>query len=56
MEAINNLSKDITIVLIAHRLNTVKKCDVIFKFDKGKLIDEGTFEKLIQDKEIYNSI
>ena len=54
MEAINNLSKDITIVLIAHRLNTVKKCDVIFKFDKGKLVDEGTFEKLIQDKEIYN--
>jgi len=56
MEAINNLSKDITIVLIAHRLNTVKKCDVIFQFDKGKLVDEGTFEKLIQDKEIYNSI
>jgi len=31
MDAINNLNKDITIILIAHRLNTVKKCDKIIK-------------------------
>ena len=38
MEAINSLSKDITIILIAHRLNTVKDCDIIFKFEKGQII------------------
>jgi ABC-type multidrug transport system fused ATPase/permease subunit len=37
MDAINNLSKDITIILIAHRLNTIKKCDKIFLLDKGQL-------------------
>jgi ABC-type multidrug transport system fused ATPase/permease subunit len=48
MDAVNNLSNDITIILIAHRLNTVKNCDIIFKFDKGKLINQGTFEKVIK--------
>ena len=47
MDAVNNLNRDITIILIAHRLNTVKNCDVIFKLEKGKVIDEGSFEKLI---------
>ena len=37
MKSINNISKDITIILIAHRLNTVENCDIIFKFDKGSL-------------------
>ena len=49
MEAVNNLGKDITIILIAHRLNTVKNCDIIFKLDKGQLIDQGTFDELIND-------
>ena len=49
MEAINNLGKNITIILIAHRLSTVKKCDKIFLLEKGKLKNEGTFEDLIKD-------
>ena len=50
MDAVNNLGKDITIILIAHRLNTVKNCDIIFKLEKGKLVDRGSFEKLIENK------
>jgi ATP-binding cassette, subfamily B, bacterial PglK len=46
MEAFDNLSKDITIILIAHRLNTIKKCDVIFRLDKGKIIAQGNFGEL----------
>ena len=49
IRAINNLSKDITIILIAHRLNTVKNCNIIFQLDKGKLKNKGTFEELIND-------
>ena len=41
MESVNNLSKDITIIIIAHRLNIVKNCDIIFKLDKGQLVSEG---------------
>ena len=47
MDAVNNIEKDKTIILIAHRLNTVKNCDIIFKLEKGEIIDQGTFEKLI---------
>lgn len=45
MDAISNLDKDITIILIAHRLNTVKDCDIIFELDKGKVVSQGTFLK-----------
>ena len=48
MGAVNNLSKDITIILIAHRLNTVKNCDLIFKLDKGHLIGQGKFDELFK--------
>ena len=47
MNAINNLGKDITIILIAHRLNTVKNCDTIFKLERGKLVFQGSFNELI---------
>ncbi len=47
MDAINNISKDITLIMIAHRLKTVKNCDIIFKFKDGKLLDYGTYHKII---------
>ena len=47
MDAVNNLSKNITIIIIAHRLNTVRNCDVIFKLEKGQLVDQGTFNEII---------
>ena len=46
MDAVNNINKEITIILIAHRLNTVKNCDVIFKLEKGQLVGQGTYEEL----------
>tara|TARA_B100000989_G_scaffold297229_1_gene282417 strand:- start:243 stop:2006 length:1764 start_codon:yes stop_codon:yes gene_type:complete len=47
MEAVNNLGKDLTIILIAHRLNTVKNCDIIFQLENGKLINQGTPKELL---------
>jgi len=46
MDAVNNLRKDITIIIIAHRLATIKKCDKIFLLEKGHIKNEGTFEEL----------
>jgi ABC-type multidrug transport system fused ATPase/permease subunit len=46
MDAINNLDKNITIILIAHRLGIVKNFNKIFLLEKGKLKNEGTFEEL----------
>lgn len=48
MEAVQKLRKNITIIIIAHRLSTVKNCDNIFLLEKGELKGQGTFEKLIQ--------
>ena len=53
MEAVHNLRRNITIILIAHRLSTVKKCDKIFLFDKGKLEGQGTFKELINTSDIF---
>ena len=47
MEAVNNLGKDITIIIIAHRTNTLRNCDVIFKLEKGKLADKGNYNDLL---------
>ncbi len=47
MDAINNLRKDITIIIIAHRLSTVKRCDQIYVLERGKLKAQGNFNELI---------
>lgn len=46
MDAVNNLRKDITIIIIAHRLATIKKCNKIVLLEKGQIKNEGTFEEL----------
>jgi HlyD family secretion protein len=46
MQSIKALSKTKTIILIAHRLNTVKDCNQIFLFNNGKLVDSGSYEEL----------
>ena len=51
MEAVNNLSNNITIILIAHRLSTVKKCDKIFLLEKGEIKNQGTFDELINNSD-----
>ena len=37
--------KEKTIISIAHRINTLKNCDKIYRFDNGKVVDEGDFNK-----------
>jgi ABC-type bacteriocin/lantibiotic exporter with double-glycine peptidase domain len=50
MDAVNNLGKDITTILIAHRLSTVKNCDIIFKLENGSLVDQGSFDEIFNEK------
>jgi HlyD family secretion protein len=47
MDAIHDFNGQKTIIMIAHRLKTVQKCDIIFFIDKGKVIDQGTYQELI---------
>ena len=56
MEAVQNLNHEITIILIAHRLNTVKQCDQIYLLDKGELKEQGVFEELILANEHFREM
>jgi ATP-binding cassette, subfamily B, bacterial PglK len=47
MQAVHNLSNKKTIILIAHRLSTVRNCDCIFMLDHGKLAAQGTYSELL---------
>ncbi len=48
MEEIGKLSTFKTIIIIAHRINTVKDCDEIFFFDKGKIAYKGSYDELYE--------
>ena len=48
MESVNELSQDLTIIIIAHRLSTVKNCDVIFEIDKGVVVAYGSYKHLVK--------
>ena len=49
----DNLMKGRTVFVIAHRLSTVKNSDVIMVLDKGKIIERGNHEMLIEQKGVY---
>ena len=48
MDAVHNSENNITKILVAHRLSTVRNCDKIYLFEKGKVKNQGTFEELIK--------
>ena len=56
MEAIHNFSGKKSIILIAHRLKTVKKCDKIFFINKGKVTDQGTYQELIESNKHFKDM
>ena len=55
MNAVHNIQNPITIILIAHRLSTVKKCDKIFLLEGGKLKGQGTYKELLESNESFRA-
>jgi ATP-binding cassette, subfamily B, bacterial PglK len=56
MDAIDRLNRDLTIILIAHRLTTVRRCDVILELQNGKLVAQGTYEQLLECSPSFRSM
>jgi len=48
MDAIEGLSSDLTILLIAHRLTTVRRCDIIVELEHGRVVAQGTYKQLLE--------
>ena len=53
MEAIDELTKEKTIIMIAHRLKTVQNADQILVVDNGKIVQKGKHEQLMKEEGIY---
>lgn len=54
--SIDNLKGKSTVVIVAHRLSTIKNVDKIFFLDEGKIIDEGTFDYLYENNEKFKNM
>ncbi len=55
MEAIDTLQGTRTIILIAHRLSTLKKCDIIYLLDRGAIVDSGTYAELSKRNKYFQA-
>jgi subfamily B ATP-binding cassette protein MsbA len=54
--AIENLTKNKTTIIIAHRLSTVMNCDKILVFENGQIIEEGKHEFLVNNSSTYKKL
>lgn len=55
-KAIDNLVKDHTVVIVAHRLSTIMDADIIHVVDKGQIVASGTHNDLLKNNKIYKNL
>ena len=55
-KTIDNLVKDHTVIIVAHRLSTIMDADIIYVVDKGKIAGSGTHDELLKTNEIYKNL
>ena len=56
LDAMGTLSSELTVVLIAHRLTTVRHCDVIIELEHGKVVAQGTYDELIKHSPSFRNM
>ncbi len=55
-QSVRQLAGTKTLLIIAHRLNTVKDCDVIYVLEHGRIIASGSYEELMKDCDIFRAM
>lgn len=53
-EALTRLMKDRTCLVVAHRLSTIRNADMIIVLEKGRIVEKGTHEQLLQNNGLYS--
>src|SRR5690606_28822131 len=53
VEALERLQGNHTLIVIAHRLSTVRNCDTLFMLDEGRLVAEGSYDELMARSEAF---
>ena len=53
IDDIEGLDRDLTILLIAHRLTTVKHCESIVELEQGRVAAQGSYEQLIEGSQSF---
>lgn len=56
MQAVQTLSAERTMILIAHRLRTVQACDRIVMLDSGRIVADGSYDELIRDSSVFKKL
>ena len=56
MEAIQGLRRDLTVLLIAHRLSTVRRCDSIVQLENGAVVAQGSYEHLLEFSDSFRQM
>jgi ATP-binding cassette, subfamily B, bacterial PglK len=56
MDAIHDFTGQKTLIMIAHRLKTVQKCDQIFMMEKGRVVESGTYQELLELNEQFKKM
>ena len=55
LDKLNNFGNNVTIIIITHRLTSIKNCDNIYLIDKGEIKAEGTFDKIEKENSLFNN-
>jgi ABC-type multidrug transport system fused ATPase/permease subunit len=56
MDAIEGLNRDLTVLFIAHRLTTLRRCDTIVELEHGKVLSQGTYQQLLEHSPNFRSM
>ena len=56
MDALKTLSTKKTVIMVAHRLTTVKDCDAIYLMDHGRIVNHGTYDELIDSSSWFKGV
>ena len=56
LDALENAAQLKTLIIIAHRLTTVKNCDLVYMIDRGRIVGSGTYDELLSSNEQFKKM